>query len=658
MTLTTVVQTIDDLDVSPGSGYSTVFIYSFHQPGASATFVERAEGPEVTSVAPGLYRLSPLDIVIEDIDDADTLQVSLFRALDTTEEAKSLVISDADGGNRRYVMFVTESLQQKPDSGGLEYIATLIVHEDVRWRAEEPVTEALNWTASGTSNIVTVDGHLPVYPTWTITPRQAKSVPGWPHMLYSVVQWRSPLQDDRAHPIDLTGGGWDTAALVTAGDLTNETNIGVLDESGRFIPFWYGNTPTLHTGFNQAATKIWVNHRPESRGALVLRDYLAAGDNYSTLRVNTPETGMPSTSGWLVFSDGEMISFNGYMDGALLNVVRGAGGTTPGDHPAGAPLEWVSAYRIVYGPNSAVPDRLKDEGYIRAAGQEPVINKRYSSNSEWRYDGMFRSSSGAGSAGWNYLGDRAAAFTEATGEDGVAGSFVEPWAALGLRYDVGRGAWFYRRFTIPLASVRATGNRFAFGYEIDYPGAPQLCVLSGSASNRVTLWNSDSAGLGDAPFDTGTLNTPTVADIANTELDEDEWRLFDRLRFEITDTSHIQTDIQVMYVTFVGDYAPVVTLITATNSYDMSMALHNVTAGEALYIDAQDVALNESIVINTADSTVTYSADNSNRYANVTQDAPRAFFLRLLPGDNDIVLYESGLSDVDVDIAYTPRYYK
>ncbi len=83
MGLTTVIQTIDDLDVSPGSGYSAGFLHSFEQPGSAATVVETAAGPVVSHGAAGIYRLSGLSSFIV-VGDAAVLQVALMRALDST----------------------------------------------------------------------------------------------------------------------------------------------------------------------------------------------------------------------------------------------------------------------------------------------------------------------------------------------------------------------------------------------------------------------------------------------------------------------------------------------------------------------------------------------------------------------------------------------
>lgn len=658
MTLTTVIQTIDDLDVSPGSGYSAVFIYSFHQPGSSVTMIERFEGPEVTAVTPGLHRLSPISIQIADYSNAEALQVELFRALDTSEEAKALVISDPDGDNRRYVMFVTESLQQLPDTGGLGYIATLLVAEQVRWRSDEEVVEALNWTSSSTTIDLTVEGHLPAYPTYTFTPRAPKSTLGWPHMMQVAIQWRSPLQVYLPLPLDLTGGGWNTAALVTAGKLSNRNNIGVLNEAGRFVPFWYGGSDNAYTGFNNASTKIWVNHPVAARVAITNKNFISSLDNSSLLEFDAypSETRSLPTTGWLRFETGEIISYSGYLANThtLLNVVRGVGGTTPVDHQAGELLEKLAIYTIVYGPNSVVAARYKDADYQAGLLREPLINKTYSTNSSWRQE-LFRS--GARTAAWAFGGYRPSmAFTQATDESGIAGSFVEPWTALGFRHDVAGVAAFAAYYAIPLKTVRILGARHAWGYEIDYPGSPDLVVTSPNGRDKATLWNAAAGGVFD-DFD-DTMNTPTVADIANDDLEEWQWRLFHSLRFEVTTTNHVQTDIQRADVTFVDNYTPIVTRVSSDVDYDMDMAFVNNTTGEAMYVHVPNIALNKSVIINTADSTVVYSGDNSNRYAALTTNTPRPFFMRLPPGLNQLLLIDNNLTDLDVEVRYTPRYYK
>ena len=160
--------------------------------------------------------------------------------------------------NRRYVIFVTEALQQ-----------SRIRPDGLRGDADRPRTCAggpmKTWWDAGT-------GHRAARPTrsWSMVtaglpdvhhhaPRDKTSPVGRTCSIRSCAGSRRSSRTactHRPHRRRLN-----TAALVTADDLVNNTNIGVLNDSGYIIPFGTGPATGPYTGFNNASTKIWVNHR-------------------------------------------------------------------------------------------------------------------------------------------------------------------------------------------------------------------------------------------------------------------------------------------------------------------------------------------------------------------------------------------------------------
>lgn len=665
MGLTTIVQTIDDLDVSPGSGYSAAFLHSFEQPGSAATLVETAQGPVVTHVAPGMYRLSALSIMIEDGDEA-VMQVALMRALDTTRAAKSIVISDTDGENRRYMMFVTEALNQLPESAGLGYIATLIAHEDIRWRSETDITETENFTTTA-GWTVNVGGHLTAYPTITVTPRGPKSTPGWQHAMTKVLRWQSPLPVKTLVPIDLTGGGWNTAALVTAGEMTSRTNIAVTDGYGRFIPHWYGAADGQPAGFNSTTTKIWVNvgdlFMPTE--PTYLGESLAADATTMNVYIDTQdETALPP-AGWLRLAEtGEIISYNGIERGTLMGVRRGVAGTTREDHEAGELMEVVKPFQIVWDPVSTVPSHAKTAAYWAAYNREPLIDKAASTNSFWRMT-SFRS--GSRSVGWNYTGPKEAAFTVATDAGGSVAGFTEPWTAMGFRHDVRGNAMFYRTFAVPIDTVRLIGRKFGIGYFPQYPNSAQFKIVSARTRAWKVLWNSSHGGWGEDndTFDE-TIDTPMTDPLAEIPEEEggnlswyyENWTLYNELLWAVTGSNCNQVDIQRIDVTFTSLFAPIVETYTPPTTYDLDMRIFNAATGEMLRLFMPGMEIDKSLVIDSLTDRVTYSGDGSNRYAAVKKImGDGAFLMTLEPGDNVISVIEDYMSDMDVEIRYAARYY-
>lgn len=660
MGLTTIVQTIDDLDVSPGSGYSAAFLHSFEQPGSAATFVETAQGPVVTHVAAGMYRLSALSIYIEE-GDAAVMQAEIMRALDTTRAAKSIVVSDTDGENRRYLMFVTEAVNQLPESAGLGYIATLLAHEDIRWRSETDVTQSHTFTASGQTWVMTVGGHLQTVPTITVTPRAPKSAPGWQYAKTQVVRWRSPISFKLHVPIEITGGGWNTAALVTAGEMTNRTNIAVLDGYGRVVPHWYGAADGAATGFNSTTTKIWINTASlfVPHAALYIGEDLDADSTSMNIYIDTEdETAIP-TAGWLRFADtGEIISFNGVERGMLMEVRRGVAGTTRADHVAGEELEGgIRPFQIVWDPVSTVRSSDKTPAYQAAALKEPLIDKAASTNSFWR---MTRFRDGGRTVAWSYGGVKELAFTTSTAVSGARMGFAEPWTAMGFRHDIRGHHIFYQMFPMPISRVRITGRKYDYGYLPGYPASAQLLVISSATRAYDMLWDSgqgewDPAGVA---FDE-TLDTP----MWGMDGDPANWTLYNELLWRVLTTNCQQTDIQQVDVTFKSPLTPIVESYTPTTTYDLDMLLVNSGTGEAgtvqsLRLFMPGLEIDKGVVINALDHTVIYAGDNSNKYAACRKtQGDGAFLMTLQPGDNAISVLEEHLAEVDVDFRYSERRY-
>jgi len=665
--LTTVIQTIDDLDVSPGSGYSSAFLHSFEQPGSAAVFVETAAGPVVSHVSAGMYRLSGLSIFIEEGDEA-VMQVALMRALDTTRESKSIVVSDPDGGNRRYLMFVTEAINQLPETAGLGYVATLLANEDIRWRGVPDTVETHNFTGTGYWT-VTNGGHLESFPTITVTPRAAKSAPGWRHALTKIVRWQSPLPSHTPMPLEITGGGWNTAALKTAGEMTTGNNIAVLDGYGRFIPHWYGAVDGQPGGFNSTTTKIWINASDFFNATVPMSLYedLAADSPIASIRVSTMDSAAAlPPAGWLRFADtGEIASFNGYERGSILNVRRGVAGTSRADHPVGTILEaGIRPYQIVWDPTSTVTDGQKTPAYRAAALNPPLIDRAASTNSLWKQT-VFRN--GQGTAAWSYQGDTGRAFTKATDGSGVITGFSEPWTAMGFRHDTEAKLLFWLTYPVPIDTVRVVGRRWGIGYPPGYPDSARLRIQDKRTHDWRPLWNSGS-GVWDednGPFDE-TFNTPMFGiedeipppEGATKDWYADSWPMFSSLLWQVPSTNCDQVDIQRVEVTFSPGFTPIIETYNPASSYDLNMVVANVTTGEWLYLNMPGLEIDKSIVISAADHTVTYSGDNSNKYAACRKiQGEDRWLMTLPPGDNLFWVREDYMSSVDVEIRYTPRYY-
>lgn len=650
----TIVTKIGDLDVNGATGYVASFLHSNNQPPTSYSVVNReGDSPVITEITPGVYKLSPLEVTIEASSaNLKAMKSALFRALDTTGGAKPLVVTDGDGTNERYVMVVAERPEQVGGKGGRSFIVTLAVTDDVRWRSVDPVEH--NWTAtsSGQTEVIANGGDLDAYPTWTITPQTSKSSQNWEYFRRIRVRWTSPYPAHH-YPILITElEGWDTAALVAANKVQTADNIAVT-LNGKYVPHWYGNDDGLPSGFDDDGTKIWITLPYIERQTGTLVDSLLAASDQTSVRVVAKS--LPSRGVLYFPTTGETISYEGYNGQTIFNIVRGVDATMPGDNDVFDEFE-VLPYeiRILYGYNGTVPEEAKDSVYRAYASRTPVMINDYSTNLQWFYgdaDGKFREIDSFGvakTASWYYFGALAGnQYTNAPGSDGVITGFAEPWDAMGFAANYAITGRFEGYFPAGVSYISAIGRRWDKGTSATYPGVPKLRVFDNYASTYHEFWSADEG-------------TPSTTE-------HESWNYYNtlpyvdgvipwtRVRFEVTTSSHIQTDIQSLMMVF--EYPPVVDFGDEETEYDLSLRLENETTGEYIDVDFPDMTLGETLTIDSARNTVAYSLDGTNRYSTVRRDGVRPRFLRLVPGNNTIKVTEAGLTDVDLSATFEERTY-
>ena len=182
------------------------------------------------------------------------------------------------------------------------------------------------------------------------------------------------------YAIDLTDGGWDHAAEVSAGrSIASGDDVRVLID-GREVPRYAGDTNP--NDWNDTATKIWINadYGPHVSATLALATTAATPLNGGELEVDTGDLADWPRTGFLMVGS-ECISYHGITRAnengvpALLNVVRGARNTTRAVHALNATLSVVEhRIQLVYGWTGAGAP-------ADATAFEPMINLNTSTNS-------------------------------------------------------------------------------------------------------------------------------------------------------------------------------------------------------------------------------------------------------------------------------------
>lgn len=642
MSHTTNVISVGNINVESGSGYFATLDQSFLQPENTISRVERdVDAPVVTNVALGLHVYYLKVLVLETAaDDLDARRRAILREFDTTRGPVTVVVENATGTARqRYMQFVVRKVDQVVEQMGRGFVAALEATDEVRWRSTLEEEEVWTVNASATRSL-TVAGDLDAYPVYTLTPNSAKTTPNWPYIRMILIEWRSPYGG--SHPIDVTGGGLDTDALLTAGKITDESNIAV-KMNGVLKRHFYGNDSY---DFGTTQTRIWIDMEFRPAVFPVTAGYIFSTS--TTWRVDN-DFGLPP-SGTLQVGD-EIVTYTGRAPGYLYGVARGQYGTTAAAHYA---AELITYYQgvgwLVYGPDAVTPENLKSDAYRTA--QEPMMLQAAvsSSNAIWQYQ-MFGWHDRPKSWGYaSYLNNLG--FVD---ESDVYGAYdapwVEPWNALGFKAGWTSLSLYSQRFAIPVKSLRVQGRRMIRVSPAAAPNAPTLTVLSEDQRQRKVVW----AATEGAGRDTNMWFDVDTDDFRPFGYSEEIG--FNRVHWGVSQASHLQADIQVMYVRFDDNYLPNVTLSAEMTEYDLDLTLENTTTGESLTVQMPNLSPDESLVIDSQWQTVTYTRDGSNQYGTVRRDRPRPKFLKLVPGVNNFQITEAGMGELEIKVTYRPRWY-
>lgn len=656
---------IGNLNTDAGSGYSATFEYSYTRPQLDYTAVPR-EGrpPLVTNITVVPAPMPPIDIMIES-DDAATTRAkrqALLRALDTRTGPVTITRAAEDGLPARYMNVIVSKVDQKPGSGGREFVATVTVVDDIYWRDVNVKTLEQAITASGQTYQVTNGGDVDVRPVITLVPREGKSGSTWKYA--RKVLARFPYAPSvgapwNQWPVEITGvSGLNTAALVSAGKMTTRYNLAVMVD-GRFVPYWYGGDDGRAKGFNSAETRIWVNLSEHTHPSIrVIEDYDA---DATALALRTLEDkpvwgAPPPYYGRAYFPDtGEIITWAG-VEGNTVQAVRGVDGTTPAPLTSGMTGEMIHDITILYGPTA---DIRKDYGneytipMLMERDRSPVVNEA-SVNSSWRFYNFAHKRPFSSGLEWQFTGNignwNSCAYVHETDLENDDGwGYEEPWTGMGFQANTNNdGGYFSLPLPRPIWRVYIEGRRMEFIRRVTTTRVPELVGVSkGTQQTSFQIWSADTGGnfnKAQNQLYAMTFEWPTRSDVL-----ELQWGLLGE--------SFLQADISFMRIDFTPAYVPIVTMGAEQDDYDMNLTLANQTTGENITVNLPDMQVDKPLVIDCEYQTVTYDEGNANRYSAVRRDVPRGHFLSLAPGPNTIQVVEAGLVEVNVTMQYREGYY-
>lgn len=270
----------------------------------------------------------------------------------------TLVITE-DGTSKALDCVVERFLRY--DGSAATFLAVLVA-PDPRLRSETQSTDTEAVTTTGQTWTVNNPGNtVESAPVITVTPTSLKAASAsWRYKREVIVANRV----DRVlsnWALEVTGGGWDHAAEVTAGrSLSSGDDVRVLVD-GRETPRWSGGGST--SDWNDTATKIWSNITFSPGLTASLQDAIT---DVSPADGGDLDVEPGDTSGWpdagAILLGSEVILYTGKTDRAFTGVTRGARNTTAAAASAGATLRWVEhRVQVMYGYTGASAPDARDD---------------------------------------------------------------------------------------------------------------------------------------------------------------------------------------------------------------------------------------------------------------------------------------------------------
>lgn len=590
----------------------------------------------------------PIGITLE--NNVGTERSALFRAFAPESDKHDLTITGGTPGVPRFVSALCKSLDAVIGSANTMFIATMVIDDDVRWRATTASTDSWSITADGQQKTLTNTGDDEAYPIIRITPTSAQSA-GFSVRRFISVVWNS-TNSVFNYPIMLLDGVAVTGAQVDLDDLRVYVD-------GIEVDRWASGS--------DAAADCWILLDFAGRIGMTLKTDIGSGDTVEILDVNEDVTFMSVTG--ILKINSEVFTYTGrnITLRRFTGVSRAQKGSSAGAHTAGDYVLWVQHnVELLYG-NAALSAPTVDDRY------EPVIDMLASTNSNWEWDQLFGDDAGLRPGRW--------AFSRLQGLDSDAytdthGASVDPWEVI--------GAHLYPPEPVEGESASNTRQEIIYSYaspvpiySADTPEAlpfeKKLRDITAGIWSHCAFTLSSNAVLAGHWSNYWDITKPTVDDTWQTQagppvpLGGTGLRYYYvGFRFLISteasgsipegeaNDAHVEVDH--VRVTFYSVFVPEVTVYDASGNYQLDMLLHNNTTGDSIRIMLQ-MEEDETIEIDTAQKIVTYLFDDSIQAQAVEPTEPRVNWLPLQVEENVLEIEDATVQGMTITFEWRRRYF-
>lgn len=614
-------------DINDGTNYDAYMMApAYGLPKVDPSLVARSGNWPVISTIGRPGQQVYLEIIIRG-SNTTTLRRQLLRWFDPEDETPGqLVVEEEDGSLDRYLMCLCKSFEEAPNTAGLVFSVTLQVDEDVRKRLTTAVTDAWNITATGQTRVINNTGEDEAYPIFTIEPTTAKST-GFAWKRWIPIRWTADV-GAQMHPLDLTAGGFDTAALITAGKMQADGDDLRIYVNGLDVDRWL-------SAINTTTTKIWSNLSFSAKQEVTLETAIAGPGAITTIDVNEDISGFPAAGILVIGSEALTYTNKNNQLKRFTGVTRAQKGTSAAAHAVGDTAWWVqNDVWMHYGDSSLgslfVPDPNKFQ---------PIFDLTASSNTFWDYQNFGQSGVARPGAWSRYVTNGAETYV------GDEGGTATPFEELGIR-------------------VTGTIEGAVGGWSLFNPfGISSANFLNGEKRINSTALNNFRAYLRSSAdssswFTEYTIPVPAVSSTWEIWARNETFNTGARyIVLELNEKGGAESFVECSRVIVTVTAAPTITINAEQSNYQLDCTLTNTTTGKAIILSF-NMQINEGLEADTDEKTITYLKDGSSQFQALgLVGGPRRAWLPLARGNNTLQFDDAGTVAVTITTEFEPRYY-
>jgi len=551
---------------------------------------------------------------------------------------RKLVVQD-ENGKQWYVYASARNLT----SSRYNAVTVLVRVSAPVWISE--VEQSVTWSveADGDEKTVTVGGNANALPIFEVTPT-TQLVGGFRHV-DSLVLYNRCANRAVQFPMQIVSG-WDTAALVSSGELQASCQDVRVSLDDVRIDFWLVRPNTTNTA-------IWANVNLAPMVLLKLAMSIPATGEVGelTFAVGSEKTlaGM-SKYGYLLI-DSEVFYYSG-VDAKLRKVgglKRAQMGSNMDDHVVGASCWWVEhKLQVLYG-NSAADAWVNDES------KRPAFDLDDSDNGMWVYECFGDSQQLQSAAAKPMVISSAGKVSGYYTDEHDVEADVSPFDVLGLAVrsylksgkpagDTANVAWdLFHPFGI--YSVAASGDKYRVGVKW-----PRFTVQKSANGSSWTMLAEETSPVNGS---TWTLFVITEKTTGATSI-----YIPTRVRFSFSGTVDASSSaigmVEITQATIkpVAGNVPVILRMAGSSNYPFEARLLNETSGDEIALSYQ-MGQGQTLVVDTERKVIECNGVGAD--AALAPYPLRGEWLPFLPGGNLLHYAAIGDGGVGIVIRYRER---